>query len=214
MLSYFFFGFDKTLYRTNVATKTARLLKNAVLRARFDNRDCMFGKASIKIENSPTEQDRHAIMYKTVPIWSCIQRRYENSTRIALCADFWNQMLSCLILLPLPLSRTPVLRRITESCHTVNSTLHVVKAVNTGFPIERNAPDPCPHSVKDTDASHKLCIGAGQNMALRAASLLLLKFNRRIPNKPARVWMPPVQIIAETLHSTLVKLLSSSTLLM
>jgi len=120
-------------------------------------------------------------------------------------------MLSCLLL---PLPQTPVFRRISESCQTVNSMLNVVKAVNRGFPIDMNAPDPCPHSVNDTDASHELCIGAGQNIALRAASFSLLKFSRRIPNRPARVWMHPVHTIADTLHSASVKLLSSSTSIM
>lgn len=208
-----------------MAKKTARLLKNAVLSARFDNRYCIFGKASMKDENfcsSGTDEGHEepiVAMYKTVPIWSCIQRRYENSARMALCADFLNHMLSCLadllpVLLLELLSRTPVFRRITENCQTVNRTLNAVKAVNSEFPIEINAPDPCPHSVNDTDASHKLCIGAGQNIALRAASFSFLKFSRRTPNRPAEVWMHPVQSIVNTVHSTSVKLLSRSTLIM
>jgi hypothetical protein len=99
---------------------------------------------------------------------------------MALCADFLNHMLSCLVELLLVLllellSRTPVFRKITENCQNVSRTLNAVKPVNSELPIEINAPDPCPHSVNDTDASHKLCIGAGQNIAFRAASFLFLK---------------------------------------
>jgi len=130
-------GLDIILYRSNVAKRIARLLKKAVFNAKFDNNNFILGYISINDVNACCDPVPIVAKRKTVPICICIQNKYENSTRMALCDDFRNQMVS------LVLSVVPVFVSICDNCQNVIPILNAVKATRGVFHMDNNAFDPC-----------------------------------------------------------------------